>query len=543
MHKPGWFACGCLTGLVLLRCYHLRRLHSNQAKDDDDPESFPSLAERGQVFSYSSQTPLGEVDINNKESQNLLNLLYTIAEDQARQEGYVHRGLTCNSCNVSDIRGVRYKCANCADFDLCELCEAHDQHDSTHVMVKIRIPIPPLANPRHSLLPVLYPGGNQNKQMHLSKDAILRLQKRTHFDQVELEALFEQFKSLSRDGGIDKTTFEQCLGPLGVDRNLVTERIFHFFDQDGSGSIDFRELVCGLSVLCKGSQEEKIEYAFKGYDLDNSGFITRDELREMFKAYFYLSMELVRDVVKALEEEMMANFNDEGGKPVSAVFTAPIPRDATDPPVEKSDTDTIEDPFNIYGAAVEEGRAGSVSFSPESPDTAEYSSFPANASSSSTALASNKNQENCSEHTDVQNVGSSSLTSIHQNSSSRGTSPTPHAPTPNHSTPISVIRQTSQPYPHPPRRSGSIDRSIGLQGGLLSRSGAMGVLSSRAADGTDMWPVMEAMSRSAIEEMVENAFKSADLDHDGTISFEEFKKWAQTDMSMIAWFEALGSVF
>ncbi|KNC69421.1 hypothetical protein SARC_18069, partial [Sphaeroforma arctica JP610] len=48
---------------------------------------------------------------------------------------------------------------------------------------------------------------------------------------VELEALFEQFKSLSRDGGIDKTTFEQCLGPLGVDRNLVTERIFHFFDQ------------------------------------------------------------------------------------------------------------------------------------------------------------------------------------------------------------------------------------------------------------------------------------------------------------------------
>ncbi|KNC69561.1 hypothetical protein SARC_17928, partial [Sphaeroforma arctica JP610] len=45
------------------------------------------------------------------------------------------------------------------------------------------------------------------------------------------------------------------------------------------------------------------------------------------------------------------------------------------------------------------------------------------------------------------------------------------------------------------------------------------------SDGADMWPVMEAMSKSAIEEMVENAFKSADLDRDGTISFEEFKKW------------------
>jgi Ca2+-binding EF-hand superfamily protein len=78
-------------------------------------------------------------------------------------------------------------------------------------------------------------------------------------DKVELEALFEQFKSLASAGGIDKTTFVRCLGPLGVKRNLVTERIFSFFDQDGDGKIDFRELVCGLSVLCKGSQEEKIE--------------------------------------------------------------------------------------------------------------------------------------------------------------------------------------------------------------------------------------------------------------------------------------------
>ena len=36
---------------------------------------------------------------------------------------------------------------------------------------------------------------------------------------------------------------------------------------------------------------------------------------------------------------------------------------------------------------------------------------------------------------------------------------------------------------------------------------------------------MEAMSQDAIEEMVDNAFKSADLDNDGLISFDEFKKW------------------
>lgn len=82
-------------------------------------------------------------------------------------------------------------------------------------------------------------------------------------DQVELEALYEQYKSLSTvdkdEGGIDRETFEQCLGPLGLEKNLITERIFAFFDQDGDNIINFPEIVAGLSVLCKGNLDEKIE--------------------------------------------------------------------------------------------------------------------------------------------------------------------------------------------------------------------------------------------------------------------------------------------
>lgn len=49
---------------------------------------------------------------------------------------------------------------------------------------------------------------------------------------MELEALFEQFKALATSkNGIDKDTFERCLGPLGVETNLITDRIFKFFDQ------------------------------------------------------------------------------------------------------------------------------------------------------------------------------------------------------------------------------------------------------------------------------------------------------------------------
>jgi hypothetical protein len=65
--------------------------------------------------------------------------------------------------------------------------------------------------------------------------------------------------------------------------------------------------------------------AFTGYDLDGDGIISRQELLKMFKAYFHLSMELVRDVVKTMEEGMMESFDDEASKPISASFSAPIP--------------------------------------------------------------------------------------------------------------------------------------------------------------------------------------------------------------------------
>jgi Ca2+-binding EF-hand superfamily protein len=41
---------------------------------------------------------------------------------------------------------------------------------------------------------------------------------------------------------------------------------------------------------------------FQGFDLNGDGVITRDEFRQMIKAYFRLAMEMVRDVVKVMEE-------------------------------------------------------------------------------------------------------------------------------------------------------------------------------------------------------------------------------------------------
>ena len=95
-----------------------------------------------------------------EETRELQSLVISMAEDRARMEGFIHRGITCNQCGASPVRGFRFKCANCADCDICEDCETIGGHDITHVFLKIRIPLPPLTNPRSVLLQPFYPGNS-----------------------------------------------------------------------------------------------------------------------------------------------------------------------------------------------------------------------------------------------------------------------------------------------------------------------------------------------------------------------------------------------
>lgn len=88
----------------------------------------------------------------------LADMLFKIAKDQAQRDCFIHRGITCNMCNASPVCGTRYKCTNCLDYDVCEVCEPGDHHDRTHVFLKIKYPIPPLANPKAMCLKPFYTG-------------------------------------------------------------------------------------------------------------------------------------------------------------------------------------------------------------------------------------------------------------------------------------------------------------------------------------------------------------------------------------------------
>jgi len=89
---------------------------------------------------------------------------------------------------------------------------------------------------------------------------------------------------------VDRETFRKGLGMLekaglrNLDDSPFVERLFTLLDVNSDGQIDLTEFVTGLSLLCKGSVEEKLALSFKAYDLDGNGYITKDELASMFKS-------------------------------------------------------------------------------------------------------------------------------------------------------------------------------------------------------------------------------------------------------------------
>uniref|UniRef100_A0A9L0JHP1 Lysophosphatidylcholine acyltransferase 2 n=1 Tax=Equus asinus TaxID=9793 RepID=A0A9L0JHP1_EQUAS len=65
----------------------------------------------------------------------------------------------------------------------------------------------------------------------------------------------------------------------------VLRQLFALFDRNHDGSIDFREYVIGLAVLCNpANTEEIIQVAFKLFDLDEDGHITEEEFSTILQA-------------------------------------------------------------------------------------------------------------------------------------------------------------------------------------------------------------------------------------------------------------------
>ncbi len=238
--------------------------------------------------------------------------------------------------------------------------------------------------------------------------------------------------------------------------------------------------------------------AFEGYDLNGDGMISKDEFRKMFKSYFLLSMELVRGVVKVMEEGMLDTFDDEAEKPVSAAFGAPS---------------TLND-------------GGTFSSQQERDEMEE--------SRSQSMLEKEKANSNFI-HTHFQTLSTTSATEDYETTPTEIGKP-PIAPL---QIPEASVISSHGFYANTGMKLSPRRPSIDHSSSPISRSSMPGLHPDE-----DHYPIMESISHDAIEEMVDQVFLLAGVGPEREfLTFDEFRRVVEQDVNVLAWIEALGSVF
>ena len=73
---------------------------------------------------------------------------------------------------------------------------------------------------------------------------------------------------------MNQDEFAEILGYVGLggDKNLI-DKLFWIFDEDGSGDVDYKELVVGLEMFKETNLVDKLEVFFDLADVDGSGEI------------------------------------------------------------------------------------------------------------------------------------------------------------------------------------------------------------------------------------------------------------------------------
>ncbi|CAE7941610.1 HPCA, partial [Symbiodinium sp. KB8] len=83
---------------------------------------------------------------------------------------------------------------------------------------------------------------------------------------------------------------------------LLLETVFKAFDENQDGVVDLRELLIGLSVLCRaGNTIEQLATVFSLYDSNSDGYISPEEMEQYL--YHVFKIVLALDVQQALQAE------------------------------------------------------------------------------------------------------------------------------------------------------------------------------------------------------------------------------------------------
>jgi len=99
-------------------------------------------------------------------------------------------------------------------------------------------------------------------------------------------------KGCAVDGKLTREQFMEAYGALLQANSIeapgedVQHAVFDLFDRDGNNVVDMMELICGISLLCAGTEDDKIHAVFNVFDENGDGFVSMDEMFKFLTSVF-----------------------------------------------------------------------------------------------------------------------------------------------------------------------------------------------------------------------------------------------------------------
>ncbi|XP_050190380.1 calsenilin isoform X4 [Myiozetetes cayanensis] len=119
-------------------------------------------------------------------------------------------------------------------------------------------------------------------------EGLEQLLARTKFTKMELQSLYRGFKNECPSGLVDEETFTLIYSrffPQG-DATSYAHFLFDAFDADHNGALCFQDFAVGLSVLLRGTEQQKLKWAFDLYDVNKDGYVTKEDMLEIIKSIY-----------------------------------------------------------------------------------------------------------------------------------------------------------------------------------------------------------------------------------------------------------------
>ncbi|XP_062366516.1 calsenilin-like isoform X2 [Cinclus cinclus] len=119
-------------------------------------------------------------------------------------------------------------------------------------------------------------------------EGLEQLLARTKFTKTELQSLYRGFKNECPSGLVDEETFTLIYSqffPQG-DASSYAHFLFDAFDADHNGALCFQDFAVGLSVLLRGTEQQKLKWTFDLYDVNKDGYVTKEDMLEIMKSIY-----------------------------------------------------------------------------------------------------------------------------------------------------------------------------------------------------------------------------------------------------------------